>query len=345
MLRPFFLPAIALLSSSTLALPAESPSSLLARSTSISASGSAVEVSRDGKTVLRYLLKKGGKPASASPSACYFHPITTPSGLVVTDVGPDDHPHHRGVFLAWLEVQSAAASGDFWGWGKYAPIDDRVIVHRSMSNVFGAAGTTSFTAHNEWIADSVPLLEEAVSATCTPQAEGWIYDLTYRLSPRTDLTLGQHAFSGFSVRLRKDLPLAAHDPSGPVKLPSPSHLKPESDWPDRPWYAFEMAVDSNRKAGVAVLSHPKNPTTLWHNVISIALLNPCIIAAGPVTVKKGEPLFLRYRVVTFDGPVPTAFLDRLADEYSKKVLKTEPSPTEPKDSSTPLEPSAKPTLD
>lgn len=343
MLRPFFLPAIALLSSSTLALPPESPSSLLAGSTSISASGSAVEVSRDGKIVLRYLLKKGSEPASASPSACYFHPITTPSGLIVTDVRPNDHPHHRGVFLAWMDIKGATTSGDFWGWGKIASAENCVILHRSMSNVFGAAGTTSFTAHNEWMAASVPLLEEAVSATFTPQAGGWIHDLTYRLSPRMDLTLGQHAFSGFAVRLRKDLPLVAHDPSGLVRLPSPSHLKPESDWPNRPWYAFEMAVDSNRKAGVAVLNHPKNPPTLWHNFTSIALLNPCIIAPGPVTVKKGEPLFLRYRVVTFDGAVPTAFLDRLAEEYSKDTLEAGAPPSGRKTESIPLEPTSRPT--
>lgn len=345
MLRRFSLLVVTLLSGSTFALSAESPPSPIAVSTSISASGSAVEVSRDGKTVFRYLLKKGGEPASVSPSACYFHPITTPSGLVLTDVGPDDHPHHRGIFLAWLDVESATTSGDFWGWGKYAPTEDRVILHRSMSNVFGAAGTTSFTAHNEWIADSVPLLEEAVSAKFAPQAEGWIYDLTYRLSPKTDVTLGQHAFSGFSVRLRKDLPLVAHDSSGPVTLPSPSHLKPESDWPNRPWYAFEMAVDSTRKAGVAVLNHPANPPTLWHNVASIALLNPCIVAPGPVSVKKGEPLFLRYRVVTFDGPVPTAFLNRLAEEYSNDSLEAGARPSERKTKSIPLEPTGKPTRD
>jgi hypothetical protein len=288
--------------------------------TSISSGGSAVEVRRVGETVFRYVVRKGSEPGSVSPSACYFHPITTPSGLVVTDVGPDDHPHHRGVFLAWLEVKSATSSGDFWGWGKYAPIEDRAIVHRSMGGISSSAGIASFQANNQWIAADKPLLKEAVNARFMPRKDGWVYDLGYRLTPETDLMLGKHAFSGFAVRLRKDLPLVACDSSGPVKLPSPSHLKPETDWPDRPWYAFEITVDSNRKAGIAVLSHPTNPPTLWHNVASIGLLNPCIIARGPVTLKAGEPLFLRYQVVTFDGPVPTAFLNRLAEEYSKDAV-------------------------
>lgn len=292
----------------------------LSAQTTVVAGSSAIEARREGQTVFRYVMRKGSEPGSVSPSACYFHPITTPSGLVMTDVGPDDHPHHRGIFLAWLDLKDATAAGDFWGWGKYAPTEDRVIVNSSTGGVSSSGGAVSFRANNQWSAAGEPMLSEVINARFVPGKDGWVYDLDYRLTPKTDVTLGKHAFSGFAVRLRKDLPLVAWDLAGPVKLPSPSHLNPESDWPDRPWYAFEMTVDSNRKAGLAVLSHPTNPATLWHNVASIGLLNPCIIARDPVTLKAKEPLFLRYRIVTFDGPVPSAFLNRLAEEYAKDAV-------------------------
>lgn len=111
-----------------------------------------------------------------------------------------------------------------------------------------------------------------------------------------------------------------YDPAGKVTLPAPSHLKPESDWPARPWYAFEMALPGGKKAGVAVLNHPQNPPTLWHNVTDIALLNPCIIAPGPFKISAAQPLMLRYRVVTFDGPVPTDLLNQLVEEFAKKSI-------------------------
>ena len=32
------------------------------------------------------------------------------------------------------------------------------------------------------------------------------------------------------------------------------------------------------------------------------VINPCIVAPGPVTLKAGQPLRLRYRLITHDGP-------------------------------------------
>jgi hypothetical protein len=34
------------------------------------------------------------------------------------------------------------------------------------------------------------------------------------------------------------------------------------------------------------------------------MLNPCIVAPGPVVLKAAQPLRLRYRVVAFDGDLP-----------------------------------------
>lgn len=294
--------------------------SAAAGAVAITADTEAIQVTFQDRAVLRYLLQKPKDSPSTSPSAGYFHPLTTPSGVVVTDVGPDDHLHHRGVFLAWLEVRDATEKGDFWGWGEHAPVADRRIVHRDTDQVVATKDSAAFRVRNEWLAGSTPLLEETLRATVLFRPDARIHDLAYRLRSRTEVTLGQHAFSGFSVRLRKDAPLTAHDPAGPVTLPAPFYLKPESDWPDRPWYAFEMALPEGKKAGVAVLNHPQNPPTLWHNVTDIALLNPCIIAPGPLRLSAAQPLTLRYRVVTFDGPVPTPLLNHLAEEFVRAPI-------------------------
>lgn len=272
-----------------------------------------------------YQRNKPAGSACVSPSACYFHPLATPSGIVITDVAPDDHLHHRGLFFAWLVVRNADTAGDFWGWGKDAPLEDRLIVNRDVSDLAAEEETIRFTAHNDWTAGKEPstvLLQETLTASVSQSSEARVYDLAYRFDAPADVTLGQQAFSGFALRTRKDAPITVHDPAGPVTLAPPSHLDPKSDWPDRPWYAFELALPEGKKAGAAVLNHPGNPPTLWHNVAAIGLLNPCIVAPSDVAIPAGKPLILRYRVILFDGAVPAALLNQEAETFAK----TSPTP-------------------
>src|SRR5689334_18260052 len=55
-----------------------------------------------------------------SPSAACFHPVLTPSGERVTAIAPDDHPHHRGVYLAWHDSEFRTPI-DPAKMGRYAP--------------------------------------------------------------------------------------------------------------------------------------------------------------------------------------------------------------------------------
>ena len=265
----------------------------------------------DGREVTRYLRVKPPGSLSKSDSAAYFHPFTTPKGFVVTDVGPDDHRHHRGIFLAWVNMQGATPS-DFWGWGALAPIEGRRIVNRDV----GAGAPGAFVAHNEWLAGEKVVLREELHVQTAQRSGVNILDLDFRLTPETNITLAQTAFSGFCVRVPKTAGIVAYEPSGPAKHVAPQHDKPATGWPDRPWYAYTLEFPNGR-CGVAVLNHPANPPTLWHNLAAIGMLNPCINAAAAVELKRDQPLRLRYRVVAFDGEVPTATLNALALEQAK----------------------------
>src|SRR5688500_66300 len=63
--------------------------------------------SPSGASILRYVrdrLPEGEKGPSVE-GGCFTHPIYTPQGEVVTDLAPADHPHHRGVFCGWVEME------------------------------------------------------------------------------------------------------------------------------------------------------------------------------------------------------------------------------------------------
>ena len=263
-------------------------------------------------------------------SAAFFHPLHTPLGHVVTDLAPADHPHHRGVFLAFVETHAHFAdmeiAADFWGWGQPAPTKNRRITHDSLTDLHADATHASFKSKNHWQAEDKTLLTETLHATvrqAPKSASANILDLTYTLTPAAEkLTLSRWAFSGFCARTIKDAKLTAVGPAGPIpegKHPNPSHTKPDTDWPDAPWYAYELTPMTDRAGrfrpqsfGVAVLNHPQNPKTLWHNHRDVRMLNPAIVAPAAVTLTPDKPLTLRYRVVAYDGGTPVDLLNQLA---------------------------------
>jgi len=278
-------------------------------------SADSVVVTADGKVVLGYQLKKPADSKLAVESACYFHPLTTPSGQIVTDVAPSDHKHHRGVFMAWFEMKGKK-DADFWGWGQFAPVKDRVIVNREIDALQGG-DAVQFNVRNDWMAEDVAIVKERLMTRLVRMNGMSMLDLSYKLTPDGELRLPQRAFSGFCARLRKDGKATVESPEGEVKLAAPHHLKPESDWPAQSWYAYQITLSDGAKVGCAVVDHPKNPKSLWHNAASIRMLNPCIVAPGDVTIKDGEPLFLRYLVVAWDGETPREKLNDLAKSWAK----------------------------
>jgi hypothetical protein len=48
------------------------------------------------------------------------------------------------------------------------------------------------------------------------------------------------------------------------------------------------------------------------------MINPCIVAKGPIEVKAGAVLALRYRLVVHDGPPPAELLKELTAEWRKR---------------------------
>jgi len=278
--------------------------------------GAVVMKGAEGRTILQYQLRKPVGSKLTVGSACYFHPFATPMGTVVTDVAPDDHLHHRGVFLAWVEMHGRK-DADFWGWGEHAPRTGRTIVNLEVSDISMDADAAEFRALNEWQVEGDPLLKEDLRVSLRVLPAAHLLDLTYALTADADLTLSQWAFSGFCVRARKDGQVVVEGSDGTVDFPNPNHMKPDSDWPDARWYGYTLKLTNGVVTSVAVLNHPKNPPTLWHNHRDIRMLNPCIVAPAAVTMKAGVPLMLRYRVLVHDGPTPRRLLDGLASEWAR----------------------------
>jgi hypothetical protein len=269
------------------------------------------------QTLFRYMNKRPQDTKLTANSVCCLFPVKTPAGEDVVEFAPADHPHHRGVFLAWHAI-GGEIPADFWGWGQFAPTKDRVIANRNLKAVAADAQHAVLEARNDWVAEGATLIEEATTISARQDQGVNVIDFDFRLLPKCDLTLKQTAFSGFCVKSRKEGQAVYTSPQGKVTLPAPHHLKPETDWPAAAWYDYTIALDGGKTIGATVVDHPGNPPSTWHNLQPIAMINPCIVAPGPVTLKAGQPLRLRYRLITHDGPAPLELLKKLSDDFRSR---------------------------
>lgn len=131
----------------------------------------------------------------------YLHPVRTLSGTVVSDVLPDDHPHHLGVSVAVQDV----AKNNLWGGRTYVRdtgytwLDDHgQIVHAGFEEQ--AAGR--LVQRLRWRARTgATLLEERRQITATPVTgfdNAWVLGVAFDLTAPVDrdIELGSPATKG-----------------------------------------------------------------------------------------------------------------------------------------------------
>jgi hypothetical protein len=287
----------------------------------------------DGRVVFEYVTKRPEDIGLTAPSAAYFNPVNTPSGIRVSNVAPNDHPHHRGIFMGWQNSEFREPSdlsnygphapvkalritrADFWAWGQYAPREDRVIATREVKLVNADAQHAQLAIHNDWMVYDRKMVDEVIDANVTERDGVYVLDLVYHLTPVADFYLYQSGFGGFDFQARKDGDSYFATAKGKVNLPDPSYTYPESNWPAEPWYDYTIHLKDGKTVGAAVIDHPKNPPSTWQNSSHLWMLNPSITGPGPVTIKKDTTLTLQYRVVVHDGETPTATIEKLAAEW------------------------------
>ncbi len=281
-------------------------------------SDGALQLSLGPRLVLRYQVSAPGMGGAAVESGCYLHPLCTPSGVVVTEVGPDDHRHHRGAFFGWVEMHGAA-DADFWGWGERAPIKGRKIVNRALEAPQPALGYARFRAVNDWMAGDKKVLSEDLRVGTSMRDGATVLDIAVQYTVEEEVTLARSGFGGFAVRGRKDGQASAIGASGAVTLDPPKHTEPDTNWPAAQWYGLSFKYPDGKKATVVVVGRAANPATTWHVAPSIGLINPCITAQGPLTLVPGKPLSLRYRVMAFDGSPAPEVVNPSADAWYRGV--------------------------
>ena len=250
------------------------------------------------------------------PRKLYLHPLLTGSGKRVTRAFPmeevsgdsTDHPHQRGVWIGAEQVSGM----DFW---ENEPSEHNpragAVVLTDVSDVHSGAGEGRFTIRAKWMSPSGenPLTEIRTMTFRAPSRDQRIVDIDLRLVAKTTVKFDDNHDAILGLRLAKEFEEAqggkavnAEGVTGWERLRGA-----RSAWVD--WRATVGGED----VGVAVMDAPTNfrfPTP-WH-VRDYALLFASPFAFrdyqpsapdGSLTLKPGDELALRYRILVHSGAV------------------------------------------
>ena len=278
--------------------------------------GGQFELSEAGKPVLRYNYQSnepGGLLAKVTPDnlkytrarSDYIHPLYGPGGEELTKDWSVDHPHHRGIYWAWPEVDYHGERGDLHALQR--------VFARPTGNCKVTDGPVCalIDAENVWRwEDREPIVRErALIRAWRGGPIGRFIDLEFQFTALEDaVALARREtdkYGGLNIRLAqvRDQEIVFHiDPAGTASR--------------RAWADLSGVFPGGHEVGLTVFQAPSNPDYPgdWIKYPEINWFQPTFPAAGTrFVLKKDRPLVLKFRLFIHPGKVDEA---GLADNWT-----------------------------
>ncbi len=289
-----------------------------------------VSFSVAGKPVSRFIGKADAPPREEIEPIYlrggYLHPLTTPTGNVVTDDYPANHLHHHGVWTAWARTVFQGRKTDFWNMGQGLGRVDSSGIDYSWSGAAFAGVEAENVFTDLTSGEPIIVLNElwlvkvfAISSGETP------YHLVELTSTQTmadefDLELPEYHYGGIGIRGRGEWDgkeNATFLTSEGITDRDMANGKPAR------WVFMGGAVDGG-KAGMAILSSRENfrapqPVRIHPSEPFVSFAPQ---TASAMTIKHGETFRSQYRFVIMDGEVEKELLERLWNDYAEPPIAT-----------------------
>ncbi len=264
-----------------------------------------------------------GNRIYARPRSGYLHPLYGPHGEEMTLDWSLDHPHHRGIYWAWPEVQWGARTGDLHALQK---VYSRAVGDPRWSTLEegAAAGALQLEAHNLWLwEDQTPVVFERVFLTAHSRQDSGVRAIDMRLEFEAlvpDIRLarrGTDTYGGLNIRL------------APVQGLKLEHYADESgSLPRRAWsLASGTWKCTEHAASLVVLEHSDNPDYPgdWITYKELPWFQPAFPKAGSrFELEPGKGLLLRYRFLVVPGTLSTQEVQGAWDAFHVAIPPREP---------------------
>ena len=309
----------------------------LAAQVKITQGNNRIDVAIDGKPYTTFYYG----PDVAKP---YLHPLRAPSGISVTRAFPmenvpgesTDHPHHRGLWFAHSSVNG------FDYWNNEFSYESNPKVKGTLGHIFvtqidkveSGKKTGEIDETSEWKQpDGLVVLMEGRKMIFHAGRPDRILDFDFTLTARETVKFGDAKDGVFGIRVASGLeepaPKQPAEPKRTGVMVNAEGLKTEAEcWGKRSaWMDYSGTVDG-QQVGIAIFDNPGNPRypTYWHargyglfanNIFGAHEFSKGKEPDGSITLKPGDKLRFRYRVVIHPGDSASAHLADLYKEYAK----------------------------
>ncbi len=242
----------------------------------------------------------------AKPRSNYIHPIFGPDGQELTTDWNKDHPHHRGIYWAWPEVQFKGELGDLHALQR--------VWARPTGKIETRHGKdwAEVEAESRWMwEDKTPIVRELAKIRAWKAGKhGRYVDLTFRFEALEDsVTLarrGTRNYGGLNIRLA---PIAG--------MTLVHHADPADATPQMAWQvAAGSWAGAEEALSMVVFEKTGNPHYPgdFAQYPNLPWCQPTFPKAGErYALEKGQALMLRYRIWIRRGPPPTE--DEFRDQW------------------------------
>ena len=230
------------------------------------------------------------------PKPC-VHPLVTPRGHVLSGFEMSDHVWHRGL---WFTIKFVNGTNF---WEEHAPFGVQVTRAQPACELL-APRTLRTTHHLTWTSETTGAVIDE-SRVLTFRGDG-VIDWAAQLRAKKDVTLDRTPYTtwggygGLAFRAAREL----HDVN--FLLPSGDVATALTGQP-HDWTVMQGMVDggTERRVSIGMIDHPANPRapSPWYckSGSGFTYMNPALLFHEPMSIKAGDELRLRYRVMYRDG--------------------------------------------
>jgi hypothetical protein len=257
----------------------------------------------------------------------FFHPVATPSGIVLSCDRPPDHAWHHGLWFCWKYINGI----NYWEPAQGSDLPAGRTKWEDVEIAVKEDGSANISLDLTYAPADKPavLTEKRVIAVSPPDRKGTYYfdwmcrftagneDLQLDRTPLEDEPGGQPwgGYAGLSVRLSQSLSdRGAATTDGPVEFNAQSRFRGRALAMD-----YHGAVQ-NSQVGMAICDHPDNLNhpSPWYAIRTpvMSYFSPAVICYGPASLSAGQSMTLKYRVLVHAGHWGA---DRLREEHDRFV--------------------------
>ncbi len=279
-----------------------------------------IMITEDGEDVMLY--RTAEQNAGGKCTRCNFiHPLYGPNGNVLTEDGPSDHPHHRGIFWAWQQViVGGNLVADQWDLTNF---EEEIIEFEFMKQ---RTGNVILKTEVDWLSDhwkidgeEMPFIKEFTRMEIWPTA-GKTRRIDFEIHLRAledGVQLGgsddEKGYGGFSLRMKLPDNVSFSGPDGKV---TPLDTPVES-----PGYVniSGSVIDGKKAGGIVIIDHPDNPgyPQSWILRDKNSMQNAVWPGREPVGISVAEPLVLKYTMLVYSGKMKNKKIERFITAQSE----------------------------